>query len=61
MTLEAPRFVESGPLLLAGFDQRYRCDDISGIPGQWHRFGPLIGSIAGQVGQVAYGVSHEMD
>lgn len=54
--LEPPRFVESKPMLLAGVERGYRGDEIGRIPEQWSKFAPLIGTIPGQIGRVAYGV-----
>ncbi len=60
--LEAPRFEDSQPLLIAGLGQRYDHETSAGIPAQWQRFGPYFGAgIAGQVGKVAYGVSCNFD
>src|SRR5262249_37034244 len=41
--------------------ERYRCESSGGIPGQWQRFGPYLGNIPGQVGNVAYGVCYNFD
>jgi AraC family transcriptional regulator len=54
--LAPPAFVERGPILLAGLLEHYRDGDMSAIPNQWHRFGPWLGNIPGQAGDVAYGV-----
>jgi AraC family transcriptional regulator len=54
--LQPPRF-ENGPtLLIAGLSERYNSETSAGIPAQWQRFGPYLGHIPGQAGQVAYGV-----
>lgn len=54
--LAAPRFVQSGPLMLAGFsghfDERTRRE----IPALWAQFAPHIGRVPGQTNDVAYGV-----
>lgn len=61
VALEEPRR-EAGPaLLIAGLRVRYSNETIAGIPMQWQRFGPLIGTIPGQIGGVAYGVCCEFD
>ncbi|CAG4890509.1 AraC family transcriptional regulator [Paraburkholderia saeva] len=53
----APPRIETGrPLLVAGLSERYHYERSDGIPAQWQRFGPQIGKIPGQVGNVAYGV-----
>jgi AraC family transcriptional regulator len=54
--LAPPRFVDRGPLLLAGVLDHYRDGDMSGIPHQWQRFEPWLGNIPHQVPHVAYGV-----
>ncbi|RWB26347.1 MAG: AraC family transcriptional regulator [Mesorhizobium sp.] len=55
-TLEPPRFETSRPFLIAGLGERYSCETSAGIPMQWQRFGPYIGNIPGEIGDVAYGV-----
>ena len=59
--LEPPRFEAGTPLLLAGFMARYSCETSSAIPAQWQRFVPHIGTLPGQVGNVAYGVCYNSD
>jgi AraC family transcriptional regulator len=59
--LAKPRFVTSTPMLLAGLSAHYNCASSAGIPGQWQRLTPFIGSVAGQVGNVAYGASYNFD
>jgi AraC family transcriptional regulator len=59
--LEAPRFVDGKPLLVAGFSERYHCESSSGIPAQWQRFNAIFGKVPGQVGNIAYGVSYNAD
>jgi AraC family transcriptional regulator len=54
-TLEAPRFEDGKPQLIAGLRERLTGDPGT-IPGLWQRFGPYIGNLPGQVGRVAYGV-----
>jgi AraC family transcriptional regulator len=54
--LEPPRFETSRPLLIAGLGERYDCETSAAIPMQWQRFGPYIGNIPGETGDVAYGV-----
>lgn len=54
--MEAPRFEELGPLLIAGMGETFTDDTSSGIPALWQRFDPHIGKIAGQVGGVTYGL-----
>jgi AraC family transcriptional regulator len=59
--LEPPRFEDGKPFLIAGLSERYTCDSSKAIPSQWQRFGPLLGKVPGQVGKVAYGVTHNAD
>jgi AraC family transcriptional regulator len=54
--LEPPRFENGKALLIAGLGERYTFETNQGIPLQWQRFVPYIGSIPGHVGHVAYGV-----
>ena len=54
--LEAPRFEDGKPLLLAGFRERYAGATMNNIPAQWQRFAPHIGRVPSQVGQTAYGL-----
>lgn len=60
-TLPPPRFVEHGPLLLAGVAERYLCDSSGGIPAQWQKFLPQFGHVPGQIGHVAFGVNYNGD
>lgn len=55
-TLEPPRFETSRPFLIAGLGERYSCETSAAIPMLWQRFGPYIGNIPGEIGDVAYGV-----
>ncbi|MGF6777301.1 AraC family transcriptional regulator [Paraburkholderia sp. GAS334] len=58
----APPRIETGkPLLVAGLSERYHFEHSEGIPAQWQRFGPRIGKVPGQVGQIAYGVCFNND
>lgn len=59
--LEPPRFENFRPILFAGLVARYDCQSPAGIPDQWQVFGPDIGRIPGQVGQIAYGVIYNFD
>jgi AraC family transcriptional regulator len=54
--LEAPRFENGKPLLIAGLRNRYTAETMNNIPAQWQRFASHIGKIPGQVGRVAYGL-----
>lgn len=55
-SLEPPRFETSRPFFIAGLGERYNCETSAGIPMLWQRFGPHIGNIPGEIGDVAYGV-----
>jgi AraC family transcriptional regulator len=55
------RFEHAPVLLIAGMCQRYSCETSAGIPAQWQRFQPHIGTIPGQIGKVAYGVRCNID
>ncbi|RAS20449.1 AraC family transcriptional regulator [Paraburkholderia bryophila] len=59
--LEAPRFVDGEPLLVAGLGERYTCETSTAIPSQWQRFNAYFGKVPGQVGGVAYGVAYNAD
>lgn len=59
--LEAPRFVSGKPMLIAGFSEPYSYGSVAGIPTQWQRFGPHIGHVPDQRGDVCYGVCHCYD
>jgi AraC family transcriptional regulator len=54
--LEPQRIADSGALTIAGFSECYAADGPEKIPAQWTRFAPHIGHIAGQKGDVTYGV-----
>jgi len=53
--IAAPRVVRSDALLIFGLGERY-VKSSAGIPSQWDRFVPYLGTIPGQVGNVTYGV-----
>lgn len=59
--LEPPRFEDGKPMLLAGLAARYSSETSSGIPAQWQRFLPQIGTIPGRIGKVAYGACYNSD
>src|SRR6516225_8819055 len=59
--LSPPRFETLKPMVLAGIVVRYNCEAPVGIPDQWQRFAPYIGTIPGQVGRIAYGASYNFD
>jgi AraC family transcriptional regulator len=53
--IAAPRVVRSDALLIFGLGERYVKSN-AGIPSQWDRFVPYLGTIPGQIGRVTYGV-----
>jgi AraC family transcriptional regulator len=59
--LEEPRRATCGPLLIAGMLVHYTEETIVGVPTQWQRFGPYIGTIQGRIGGMAYGVGRAFD
>ena len=59
--LEPPRVENSKALLIAGLREHYTNQTMNNISGQWQRFAPHIGKIAGQVGQKTYGVCFEFE
>jgi AraC family transcriptional regulator len=59
--LPPPRFEDGPALLIAGLSVRYKQGGDPGIPMQWQRFAPHIGSVPGQVGFTAYGVCTNFD
>ena len=50
-----PRVVRSDELLIFGLGERYVKSN-AGIPSQWDRFVPYLGTIPGQIGNATYGV-----
>jgi AraC family transcriptional regulator len=54
--LDAPRFEDGKALQIAGLREHYTTATMKNIPELWQRFGPHIGRMPGQVGQVAYGL-----
>jgi len=57
-----PRFENRKAFLVAGLGVRYDYESCgSGIPAQWQRFAPYLGSVPGQLGSDAYGVRYNSD
>lgn len=54
--IQTPRFENKPKMMLVGLQRHYRCDDKSGIPGQWSAFVPRIGEISDRVSEVAFGL-----
>jgi len=59
--LAEPRFATDKSRLFAGFGGHFSVDNTVGIPLLWQKIVPHIGHIPGQIGHVAYGVSHNCD
>ena len=55
------RFENGKVLLVAGIASRYNCETSAGIPSQWQRFLPYLGTIHGQTGTTAFGVRYNTD
>lgn len=51
-----PRFEDKPALTLVGLQRHYRCDDKSGIPGQWDALLQGITQIGTRVSEAAYGL-----
>src|SRR5262249_7707621 len=60
-TVPPVRFERGEVMLVAGIGHRYTCETSAGIPAQWQRFVPHLGSIPGQIGQETYGVRSNND
>lgn len=53
--LPAPVIREEGPLLVAGLREFRTFDERGGIPDQWRRFAPHLGTIPGEIAGTDYG------
>lgn len=56
-----PRFEEGRSMTLAGLKERYTSETRGSIAQHWDRFVPHLGKVAGQVGDIAYGVCLNSD
>ena len=56
LELEAPRFQDGKPVLIAGLRGHFTPSSWSGIAEQWRRFSSYIGRIPGQIGRTTYGL-----
>lgn len=54
--LEPPRFETLPPMLFAGLQETYAYGGNAAIPSLWQKFNAHFGHIAGQKGNVAYGI-----
>jgi AraC family transcriptional regulator len=59
--LAPPRFETLKPTLFAGVAGRHNCQAPAGIPDQWQRFTPYLGTVPGRLGDTAYGVCYNFD
>lgn len=59
--LGPPRIETLAPMRLAGIVEQYDCDSLAGIPDQWQRFRPHLGTIEYQIGRDTYGVCYNHD
>jgi AraC family transcriptional regulator len=59
--LAPPRFETLNAMLVAGIVESYNCESPAGIPDQWQRFSPYIGTFPRQLGKAAYGVVYNFD
>ena len=60
-SLHAHHFAESDAILLAGLSVHFDCTGPNPIPALWSNFGPHIGRVPNQRGNVAYGVNYNFD
>nr|WP_294512914.1 GyrI-like domain-containing protein [uncultured Rhodopila sp.] len=60
-TVTPPRMLDGGPLLIAGLQEHFRFENLAVLPTLWQRFRPYLGSVPGQIGNVAYGVCFNTD
>jgi AraC family transcriptional regulator len=60
-TLQPPRMEDGGALLIAGLGDRFRFENLGGLPALWQRFDEHLGHVPGQVGRIAYGVCYNTD
>ena len=51
------RFIKTDTMLFAGIRKYFHFDDRGGIPNVWQLFGPMIGTIPGEVSGAAYGLN----
>jgi AraC family transcriptional regulator len=59
--LAAPRIQDGRALLIAGLGEHFIFENTAGIPALWQRFDEHLGSVPGQVGEIAYGVCYNTD
>jgi AraC family transcriptional regulator len=59
--LAEPRIEQGKAMLIAGLSAHFTFDGLGGLAALWQRVGPRLGTIPGQIGQVAYGVCYNTD
>jgi AraC family transcriptional regulator len=59
--LAPPRYETLKPTVFGGLVERHNCEASAGIPDQWPRFAPYLGTIPGRRGHAAYGVVYNFD
>jgi AraC family transcriptional regulator len=59
--LAPPRLETTKPMCFSGLVERYDCQATAGIPDQWQRFAPYLGTMPKRVGNAAYGVVYNFD
>ena len=60
MALGQPRFVDMGPLTIAGLMRRYTPDTLSQLPTQWSALQGEVGGVVGRIGGDVYGVWYDV-
>jgi AraC family transcriptional regulator len=59
--LHGPRFEQAQAKLIAGFAERFQCENAAGIPALWQRFQPHIGHLPHEVAHATYGICYNTD
>jgi AraC family transcriptional regulator len=59
--LSPPRVETLPEMCFVGFVERYDCKSPMGIPNQWQRLAPYLGTLRSQIGRDAYGVCFNFD
>jgi AraC-type DNA-binding domain-containing proteins len=60
-TISPPRIEDRAEMRFVGLSETHNMKSPAGIPDQWRRFQPYIGSIDGAVGEAAYGICSAID
>ncbi len=59
--LNPPRVELQDEMSFVGLVERFDCKSPAGIPNQWQRFSPYLGTIRSQIGRDAYGICFNFD